>query len=79
MCNKLVIKFREPEDYDKYLNAVKDIKSDINLKIGVISVDGKSALGIRNLGLNKNITALLVSLNTDEIEKFNELMKDFLV
>ena len=78
MSNKLTIKFRKPEDYDKYLNAVKDIKSDINLKIGVISVDGKSALGIRNLGLNKNITALLVSLNTDEIERFNDVMKDFL-
>ena len=78
MSNKLTIKFREPEDYDRYLNAVKNIKSDINLKIGVISVDGKSALGIRNLGLNKNITALLVSLNTDEIERFNDVMKDFL-
>ena len=78
MSNKLTIKFREPEDYDRYLNAVKNIKSDINLNIGVISVDGKSALGIRNLGLNKNITALLVSLNTDEIERFNDVMKDFL-
>lgn len=69
------IKLQTPQDVQEFVNAAAKVECDVNLKGGVVFIDGKSFLGVMTMGLMRELV-----VHTNEVDKnFNKSIKKFAV
>lgn len=61
----------------KFINEASKFISDIDVIKGRYVIDGKSAMGIFTLDLSKPIDVEIHSSDLYEIERFNDIMSEF--
>ena len=77
LCNpKLFIKLKTLEDVNLYMNTIKDVEYNIDLKRGRYIIDGKSLLCVINMMNNGN--PIGVCIDDDYVEDFKERCSNFI-
>ena len=67
----LPLKFDEVESVEEFVNMVKRLDYDVDVKIGRCVFDAKSLMSVRN-------PDAVVEANTNDIEAFKKKFKDYL-
>lgn len=75
---KMTIKLNDFSDIKKFTNEVTKFEGDIDLVKGRYVIDAKSTMGIFTLDLSSPVDVVIYSDNKKEIERFNEVMKEFM-
>lgn len=75
----MTISLNTIERVKKFSEEVIKFESDIDVIKGRYIVDGKSVLGILSIDLRKELEVEIHSNNREEIRKFNEKMKEFII
>lgn len=75
---KMTIKLNDFSDIKKFTNEVSKFEGDIDLVKGRYVIDAKSTMGIFTLDLSSPVDVVIYSDNKKEIERFNEVMKEFM-
>ena len=75
---KMTIKLNDFSDIKKFTNEVSKFEDDIDLVKGRYVIDAKSTMGIFTLDLSSPVDVVIYSDNKKEIERFNEVMKEFM-
>lgn len=75
---KMTIKLNDFSDIKKFTNEVTKFEGDIDLVKGRYVIDAKSTMGIFTLDLSSPVDVVIYSDDEKEIERFNEVMKEFM-
>lgn len=75
---KMTIKLNDFSDIKKFTNEVSKFEGDIDLVKGRYVIDAKSTMGIFTLDLSSPVDVVIYSDDEKEIERFNEVMKEFM-
>lgn len=68
------------DSFDKiktFAQKVMKFESDINICKGSIIYDAKSILGVMALDTNEYVIVEILSIDNDEVERFNKEMEEF--
>lgn len=58
---KVSVKFASVDEIIRFVDIVKDYKSEVDLKEGHIVVDAKSLLGVMNFGTEKKLDMIILN------------------
>lgn len=67
--NEMKITFKKPEEILYFVNKVEKYDCAMDMNRGIYVVDGKSILGIMNLGLNNIINLKIYDEDCEELKK----------
>ena len=67
--NEMKITFKKPEEILDFVNKVEKYDCAMDMNRGIYVVDGKSILGIMNLGLNNIINLKIYDEDCEELKK----------
>ncbi len=76
---KVMISLSESTQIKSFVNIINKYPFDLDLRSGRYLVDAKSILGIFSLDLSKPVELEILSDDNQEIEKFLEEIKPYLV
>ncbi len=79
MDTKITIYLNDFTKARRFINEVSRFISDIDVIRDRYIIDGKSAIGIFTLDLSKPVDVEIHSDDQCEIERFNEIMEEFVV
>ncbi len=79
MNKKVAINLNDFKAARKFIDEVSKFDCDIDIIKDRYVVDAKSVIGIFTIDLSKPVDVEIHSDNEEEIKKFNEVMKEFLV
>ena len=71
----LPLKFDEVESVEEFVNMVKRLDYDVDVKIGRCVFDAKSLMSVLIIARNQDA---VVEANTNDIEAFKKKFKDYL-
>lgn len=74
---EIKIKFTSTGSMLKFIDIANQMSGDITVSYGHIDFDGKSAVAMMNIPINKILTVQINSINPDEEEKFYEMIKEY--
>lgn len=78
MCNRVRIKLNGINELNKFVRAVSQFESDVNIIKGTHVFDAKSIMGVIDIAPNESATYVeILSDDQDEIEKFNAAMEEY--
>jgi phosphotransferase system HPr-like phosphotransfer protein len=79
MKTEVKIRLSSIEDVRNFVELVRQFEGDIDLSSGRYVVDAKSIMGIFSLDLSKNLTLIIISSDTNEIDRVKAAVKPFAV
>lgn len=77
MKTRLTVILNNYNNAQKFNNVVNTFNDDIDVIKGRYIIDGKSLMGLFTLDLSKPVDVVLWSDDRNDIERFNEVMKEF--
>ncbi len=77
MKTRLTVILNNYNNAQKFNKVVNTFNDDIDVIKGRYIIDGKSLMGLFTLDLSKPVDVVLWSDDRNDIERFNEVMKEF--
>lgn len=74
----LILKFDTFDKVRKFTSIANTFSCDIDIKRGRYVIDGKSMMGILILDFTKPLLATIHSSSKSEIDKFKDVMREFI-
>lgn len=78
MNKEKVILINTIERVKRFTQQVSSLDTDVDIVSGRYIVDAKSIMGVFSLDILKPLTVIIHSEDEEEINKFNEIMEEFL-
>ena len=75
---EIVVNINNIEKVKRFVSDALSFKSDIDILDGRYIIDGKSIMGVFSLDLSKKLVARINSDNKEEIDRFYEVMKEYI-
>lgn len=78
MNKEKVILINTIERVKRFTQQVSSLDTDVDIVSGRYIVDAKSIMGVFSLDILKPLTVIIHSEDEEEINKFNEIMEEFI-
>lgn len=73
------IRLKTIDSVKDFVSAMSKLESEIDLISGRYVINAKSIMGIFSLDLTKDIEVKISEIDKEELEKFNNLIKPYLI
>lgn len=73
------IRLKTIDSVKDFVSAMSKLESEIDLVSGRYVINAKSIMGIFSLDLTKDIEVKISEIDKEELEKFNNLIKPYLI
>lgn len=73
------IRLKTIDSVKDFVSAMSKLESEIDLISGRYIINAKSIMGIFSLDLTKDIEVKISEIDKEELEKFNNLIKPYLI
>ena len=78
MKNRVTVNLNEIDKVKKFVNEISKFESDVDIISGRHICDAKSLMSIFSFDLSKPVDIQIISSNDEEVERFNEVLEEFM-